>query len=1016
MLPLLAAHVVLALLAPAAVRAWGRRAFLVLALAPAAVTVYALSIAGRVHDAGQGGELPSVHAEWIPQIGMTLDFRIDALSWFMLLVVGGVGTIVLVYCAGYFSATASGLGRFGGVLVAFAGAMAGLVTADNTLMLYVFWELTTVFSYLLIGHYADRKAGRRAAMQAIVVTTGGGLAMLVGIVILGETSSSGYSLSGLLANPPSGTAVTAAVVCLLIGALSKSALIPLHFWLPSAMAAPTPVSAYLHAAAMVKAGVYLVARFAPAYSHLSVWTTLVVTLGLGTFLLGGYRALRQYDLKLVLAYGTVSQLGFLVLLLGLGTRSAALAGLALLGAHAMFKSALFLAVGAIDAVAGTRDLRRLSGVGRRLPVLATAGGLAVASMVGLPPLAGYVAKESALGALVDDGVGTGPGWLGPVLVVGVVVGSVLTFGYGLRWWWGAFCSKGTRRWVSSAPIATGDTATSIGTSVPHPSDAPLETVDGAALRRPGWLLTLPPLALALAGLAAGLAPHLGQSLLESHADLYPRGHSGHLGLWAGWGVPLALTAVVVGVGLVLFWARDAVASAQWRLAAPLDADRVYRRIMRRLDDLAADVTARTQRGSLPAYLTVILSILVIGPGGVLLTRGRWPSEIRLWDTPAQVIPVVVILIVVVLVARSRRRLKAALLVGMSGYATAALFVLHGAPDLALTQVLVETITLVVMVLVLRRLPPYFSDRPLARSRWLRLGLAVAVGLTAMGLALVAPSVRIHAPVTTGIADAIYEFGGGRNIVNVMLVDTRAWDTMGEISVLLVAATGVASLVFLRRRTSEILRASQVPDGTKVWGGATEPDPGAALRRGPSRAAPQLYPWLPAGGTLAPRRRSLIFEVVTRFVFHAMVVVALYLLFAGHNQPGGGFAAGLVVGIALIVRYLAGGRYELSEALPVQPGLLLGLGLFLSAGTGLAALILGGNALESVIWHLHVPLVGDVKLVTALFFDLGVFLVVVGLVLDILRSLGAEIDRQGEVVPRDDAPAGTATGQRGEVAR
>lgn len=998
MLALLAAHLLLALLAPAAVRAWGRKAFLVLALAPAAVVVYALSIASRVHR----GDLPTVRAEWIPQIGMSLDFRIDALSWFMLLVVGGVGTLVLVYCAGYFSATATGLGRFGGVLVAFAGAMAGLVTADDTLLLYVFWELTTVFSYLLIGHYADRKASRRAAMQAIVVTTAGGLAMLVGIVILGETSSAGYSLSGLLADPPSGTAVTAAVVCLLIGALSKSALIPLHFWLPSAMAAPTPVSAYLHAAAMVKAGVYLVARFAPAYAHLSVWTTLVITLGLGTFLLGGYRALRQYDLKLVLAYGTVSQLGFLVLLLGLGTRSAALAGLALLGAHAMFKSSLFLAVGAIDVVAGTRDLRRLSGVGRRLPLLALSGALAVASMVGLPPLAGYVAKESALAALVDDGVGGGAGahglighgWLGPVVLAGVVVGSVLTFAYGLRWWWGAFCTKHRSRWVSSAPIATGDAATSIGTAVPQPGDS-LETVDGAALRRPGWLLTGPPLALALAGLAAGLAPHLGQSLLEQHAASYPRGHAGHLALWGGLGLPLALTAVVIVVGLLLFWARDAVASAQWRLAAPLDADRVYRRLMRRLDDLAADVTARTQRGSLPAYLSVILGLLVLGPGLVLLLGGHWPERVRLWDRPAQVVPVVLIVIVVVLVARSRRRLKAALLVGLSGYATAALFVLHGAPDLALTQVLVETITLVVMVLVLRRLPPYFSDRPLARSRWLRLGLAVLVGVTMMGLALVAPSVRIHSPVTTGIADAIYEFGGGRNIVNVMLVDTRAWDTMGEISVLLVAATGVASLVFLRRRTSQILRASDVPDGTRVWGGGR--DRGAALRSGGLRTLPQLYPWLPAGGTLAPRRRSVVFEVVTRFVFHAMVVVALYLLFAGHNQPGGGFAAGLVVGIALIVRYLAGGRYELSEALPVQPGLLLGLGLFLSAGTGLLALVLGGSALRSVILHLHVPLLGDVKLVTALFFDLGVFLVVVGLVLDILRSLGAEIDRQGEVV-------------------
>jgi multicomponent Na+:H+ antiporter subunit A len=254
----------------------------------------------------------------------------------------------------------------------------------------VFWELTTVFSYLLIGHYHERKASRRAAMQAIVVTTAGGLTMLVGVVLLGEAAGT-YRLSETIAHPPHGPLVTAAVVCLLVGAASKSALIPLHFWLPAAMAAPTPVSAYLHAAAMVKAGVYLVARFAPAYSDLSVWRWMIVLLGGGTLVLGGWRALRQHDLKLILAFGTVSQLGLIVLLIGYGTRATALAGLAMVGAHAMFKAALFLVVGVVDAATGTRDLRRLSGVGRALPVTALAGGLATLSMIAAPPFAGYLA-------------------------------------------------------------------------------------------------------------------------------------------------------------------------------------------------------------------------------------------------------------------------------------------------------------------------------------------------------------------------------------------------------------------------------------------------------------------------------------------------------------------------------------------------------------------------------------------------------------------------------------------------
>jgi multicomponent Na+:H+ antiporter subunit A len=363
----LLAHLVLAVGAPVLVSWWGRRAFWALALAPASAAAYALAWTVRVAD----GAVPTSHHPWVPGLQLAIDLRLDTLSWFLLLVVGGVGALVMLYCSAYFSRDAHGMGRFAGVLMAFAGAMAGLVVADDLLLLFVFWELTTVFSYLLIGHHADRKSSRRAAMQAIVVTTAGGLTMLVGLVILGVESGT-WRISEVVADPPSGAAATAAAVCLLVGAATKSALIPFHFWLPAAMAAPTPVSAYLHAAAMVKAGVYLVARFTPAFGEVPAWQALVIALGAGTLLVGGYRALRQHDLKLVLAFGTVSQLGLLVLLLGAGTRGAALAGLALLGAHAMFKAALFLATGAVDAVTGTRDLRRLSGLWRTMPGTAAA--------------------------------------------------------------------------------------------------------------------------------------------------------------------------------------------------------------------------------------------------------------------------------------------------------------------------------------------------------------------------------------------------------------------------------------------------------------------------------------------------------------------------------------------------------------------------------------------------------------------------------------------------------------------
>ena len=986
---LLVIHLAAALAAPTLVRLWGRKAFWALALAPASAAVWALSWTSQVR-AGKG---PVESVEWVGQLGLELTFRLDTLSWLMTLVVGGVGALVLVYCAAYFSASAQGLGRFGGMFLAFAGAMLGLVTSDDMILLFIFWELTTVTSYLLIGHYSDRKASRRAAMQAIVITTAGGLAMLVGVVLLGETAGT-YRLSEVITDPPGGTVATAAIACLLAGAATKSALIPFHFWLPAAMAAPTPVSAYLHAAAMVKAGVYLVARFAPAYSHHTLWRWTIVVLGCGTLLLGGYRALRQHDLKLVLAFGTVSQLGLITLLVGLGTQATALAGLAMLGAHAMFKATLFLVVGVVDAATGTRDLRRLSGVGRELKLTALAGALGTASMIGLPPFAGYVAKEAGLEAIehLEDHT------VGLVVLVSVAVGSALTVAYGLRLWWGAFATKkavipeSALAAAAAAKDADGARGPGATSRVATQPDA-----EPAAISHPSLLLVWPAMVLALLGLVVALLPHLGEHLLQPYAATLPAGEPGHLALWAGFTPTFVLTLVILGSGAALFAVRERVEVLQSRLTyrGP-DADHLYRRSMRRLDDVAADVTATTQRGSLPLYLGIVLVVFVVGVGASLLAGGRWPQAVRAWDHPGQVLFAAAAVVSAVLVARARRRLKAVILLGIGGYAVAGLFLLQGAPDLALTQVLTETVTLVVFVLVLRRIPPYFSDRPLAASRWLRLALGLAVGLTVAGVALVAPWARVHAPVTEHFADEAVSWGGGKNIVNVTLVDIRAWDTMGEISVLLVAATGVASLVFLSRRTGQIFRAKEAINEHKVWAGT---DPMAALRRGTDQArvdAPATNRvWLSAVATLAPQRRSVIFEVVVRLLFHTMVVYSVFLLFSGHNAPGGGFAAGLVTGIALIVRYLAGGRYELGEAAPVQPGLLLGTGLFLSAGVGLVGLVVGGSVLRSWIIDFHVPVIGHVHLVTSLFFDIGVYLVVVGLVLDILRSLGAELDRRAE---------------------
>ena len=938
---LLLAHALAGLCAPVLVRLWGRQAFLALALVPAAAFAWSATRLPAV----LAGDPVTERLPWVPGLDLSVALRLDALALTFAALVTGVGALVLVYCARYAEAGDPGTGRFAGNLTAFAGAMLGLVLADDVYLLYVFWELTTVFSFLLIGGAGKELAARRAAGQALILTTAGGLAMLAGLIMLARSAGSSL-LSEIVVSPGSGGTVVAGTVLVLAGALTKSAMVPFHFWLPAAMQAPTPVSAYLHAAAMVKAGVYLVARLAPGYADVPGWRPLVLGLGLATMLVGGYRALRQTDLKLLLAFGTISQLGFLIVLVGAGSRELAAAGLAMTVAHALFKSTLFLSVGVVDHATGTRDLRRLSGLGRRLPVLAVAAGLAAASMAGVPPLLGFVAKEAAFTALLDGGL---PDRTAALLVLaGIVLGSVFTAAYTARFVWGAFATKDVEGEVAD---------------VGHP---------------PGPLFLAAPVTLSAIGLLLGPASPLLEPLVAGYADTLPllAPEAEKLALWHGLAPALALSALTLLGGAVLFVARSRVARLQRRLAVGAAADEGYWNTLQALDRVAVLVTGGTQRGSLPVYLAVVLVTVLALPGVLLLTRGAWPGEWRAWDNPLQAVTGLVILVAAVLAVRLRQRMSAAVVVGITGYGCGVLFVLHGAPDLALTQVLVETISLIAIVLVLRKLPLDVGGRERRRNRAGRSLLAAGIGSFMALASAVALSSRTAPPVSLPYPELAYEEGHGRNVVNVTLVDIRAWDTIGELAVLVAAATGVASLVFLRGRVGAPARAGIT--------GVEDPEAGG---RAPRRR------WLAAGATMDPRRRSLVLEVVARLTFHAVVVFSIFLLFAGHNQPGGGFAGGLVAGLALALRYLAGGRYELGEAAPVDPGLLLGLGMLLAGGTGVAGLLLGADALQSALLEATLPVLGDVKLVTTLVFDVGVYLVVVGLVLDVLRTLGAELDRQ-----------------------
>ena len=953
LLALIATHAVLGALTPLLVRRLAARAFFVLALGPIAGAAWLTSLGPTVVSGGAYLE----SYRWIPMLSVDLSLRIGLLQWVLAMIVTWIGALVLLYSRWYFDGSTSP--RSASVLTLFAGTMLGLVTADNLVVLYIFWELTTIFSYLLIAHDPTRRANRGAAQTALIVTTTGGLAMLVGIVALWQTSGT-LSMQELLTEPPTGTLATVGALLVLVGALSKSALVPFHFWLPGAMAAPTPISAYLHAAAMVKAGVYLVAALAPAFAAVPWWRPSIMLLGTVTMILGGWRALRQTDLKLLLAYGTVSQLGFMVLLVGLGTEAAALAGLGMVIAHALFKSTLFMCVGVIDHSAGTRDLRELSGVGRRVPWLAAVGALAVLSMAGIPPLMGFLAKEAAFESieyLVSGDVESITPLAAAALAAALVFGSALTVAYSLRWWWGAFASK------QNAPALSW--------------------------HRPAVGIVAVPTVLGVASLAAGfLGPQL-TGLLDVYARTVETGKASHgLALWHGFTWPLLMSTVALVAGVLLFVFRNRIARIQATFPQTTTAEEFFHRSMHTLDRVAVEVTARSQRGSLSIYLGTILLTLVALATFALLRIRQWP-EFRLFDHWPQLLVAGVMITAAVLAAGSRGRIRAILLVGVTGYGLALLFAMAGAPDLALTQVLVETVTLVVFVLVVRKLPRYFTNRPLSSTRWWRILVAAAVGTTVTLVAVVAAGARVADPVSDAWYEAAYEIGYGKNIVNVALVDTRAWDTLGEIAVLVIAATGVASLIFLRSRVSAV-------KGTEEAFQDREDAPVAD-------SAPGV--WLRAGQTLSPLVRSLVFEVITRLLFGVMIIVSIYLLLAGHNSPGGGFAGGLVAGMALIIRYLAAGRHELDEAAPFDAGRLLGGGLFLMLGAAIVPVFFGGKVLESYAYYWNVPgpdalttpwgefaLFGEVHLVSSTVFDLGVYLVVVGMLLDVVRSLGSGIDQ------------------------
>ena len=733
----------------------GRDRARLLALIPAALTGYFTYAFWLVSINGPF----SVTGTWAPALNLSLSFRFDGLSTLFALLITGVGTLIVIYARKYLEQHPFA-GRFHAVLFAFMGSMLGVVLSDNVIALFVFWELTGFTSYLLIGFEHERPEARRAATQALLVTAGGGLALLAAGLLLVDTVGtpllSDMADRGPLTDHPQYLGI---VALMLLAAFTKSAQFPFHFWLPNAMQAPTPVSAYLHSATMVKAGVYLVARITPLLGGTTMWVGTITVVATLTMILGALRALFETDLKRVLAYSTISALGVLMLLFGMGTPEAVAAGFAYLLAHACYKGALFLVAGAVEHETGTRDVASLGGLRRAMPLTAIGAALAAGSMAGIPFFGGFIAKEQFYESI---GMSPFPGIWSGVLVSLAVAASMCLGAAGLI--------------AGIAPFRGRFTP------APAPHDAPPS-------------LWLGPLVLGVLGVVLGILPALAagpialasESVTGSQSTVRP-------GLWHGFTVTLLLSALTVAGSMILFTARARLWRLQWPTA--LQAERLYTFTLAGLDAASRRVAPALQSASLRSYVLVVVvtAIALVAMG---LASGRALPTPRRW-TPIQFHEAVLAALIVagaVSATFARSSMAAALSLGTVGYGVAVMYALLGAPDLAMTQFAVETLTVVIFVLVFYRLRGFgdLSSR-LVRSR--DAIVAVTAGVLVTTLVLFVGASGTTSRLAAYFADAAPRLAHGLNVVNVILVDFRGFDTLGETTVLVTVAIGVRALLLI----------------------------------------------------------------------------------------------------------------------------------------------------------------------------------------------------------------------------
>ncbi len=733
------------------------RAHVILALYPLLTLLLLINEYGLVVD----GPVIRESLSWVPSLGIGLSFALDGLAYFFALIITTIGLLVLLYASAYFKGDQR-LPRFYLLFMSFMASMLGLVLADTLITLFVFWELTGVSSYFLIGFNNQRAAARAGALQALLVTGLGGLALLAGFIMLGNIAGS-YDLprimesSAIIQQSPLYPAI---LFLLLLGAFTKSAQVPFHFWLPNAMEAPTPVSAYLHSATMVKAGIYLLARLSPALGGTELWHYALSIPGAITMLLGAFLAFGQTDLKRLLAYSTISALGTLTLLLGLYTDDAVKAALIFLFVHSLYKGALFMIAGSVDHESGTRDIRALGGLYLQMPATAAAAVLAALSMAGLPPLLGFISKELLYEAKLQAPVAapfvTAAGVCANALIVALAAKFVLMTFFGQ---------------AHSTPK--------------QPHEAPI-------------LMRIGPALLAGFGLIAGLLPdQLASRLIEGAVQaVRPEIAPVHFSLWHGFTDVLILSTLTVGAGIALFrwggWLL--VRGERMRVLASLGPARAYDSLLRGTLRLANALTDAIQDGTLRHYLLLALIFLCVLLGAAaapLLRHGTLPamSGIPFHEAATAVL----IALGAVTVASSKSRFTAITALGVVGFGVSLIFLFYGAPDLALTQFSIETLSIVLFVLVLPRLPKLLDTSSLS-TRIRDALLSSLLGLLVALLVLLGADAHAPSHLQEFFGEYSVPFAHGRNVVNVILVDFRSLDTIGEITVLLVSALGVYALM------------------------------------------------------------------------------------------------------------------------------------------------------------------------------------------------------------------------------